>query len=185
MRHPFLCFRLSILAVALIAGCGDDSPGENPPDASPPDASGPDHQALLAESLLTWQNMKAADDGTYQYTRTTSSFSGYRTSTALVVENDVVVRRTYEAFDADNVLVESFDEQGAEVGSNENGAPVLTIDELYESCRDDVLTRDTEQNQIVLTFHDSGIVRTCVYVPLDCADDCAMGVNIDTFDLSL
>lgn len=185
MRHPFLSSCLSILVVALIAGCGDDSPGENPPDASPPDASGPDHEALVAESLLTWQNMKAADDGTYQYTQSNSSFTGFRDTTTLVVEDDVVVRRTYEVYDENDTLFESYDEQGAEVGSNRAGAPARTIDELYEICRDDVLTRDPVQNHIIVTFHDDGILETCVYVPRDCADDCDEGVGIDTLDLSL
>jgi major membrane immunogen (membrane-anchored lipoprotein) len=185
MRHPLLSSCLSILAAALIAGCGSDSPGESSPDASPPDASGPDHGALLAESLLAWQDMKAADDGTYQYTRTSSSFTGYRDTTTVVVENDVVVRRTYEVYDENGALFDSFDEQGAEVGSNESGAPARTIDELYEICRDDVLTQDPAQNHIILTFHDDGILETCVYVPRDCADDCDEGVGIDTLDLSL
>ena len=184
MRHSFLSVSLSIsLAAALLAGCG--SPDANPPDASPPDASPAAREDLLAESLLVWQDLKAADDGTYQYTRSDSSFSGYRSTTTFVVEADVVVRRAFEGYDENGVLVDSFEEQGAEVGSNEGAAPAHTIDELYEICRDEVLTQDPDDNDFYLTFRDDGILELCVYVPTDCADDCDEGVEIDSLDMSL
>ncbi|HWN71912.1 MAG TPA: hypothetical protein VNM90_29940 [Haliangium sp.] len=168
MRHSLLAISL---AAALIAGCGSDS---EPPEKD-----------SLAESLSVWQDMKTADDGTYQYTRTSSSFSGVRTTTTFVVENDVVVRRTHEVYDADGTVIDSFDEQGDEVGSNTGAHPVYNVDELYQICRDDVLSQDPEKNQIILTFHEDGILETCVYVPLDCADDCDEGVDIATLDMSL
>jgi hypothetical protein len=180
MRSVFLFLAL---AAALIAGCG--SPDASPPDANPPDASPPAREDLLAESLLVWQGLKAADDGTYQYTRSSSSFSGYRSTTTFVVEADVVVRRAFEGYDENGVLVDSFDEQGAEVGSNEGAEPVRTIDELYEICRDEVLTQDPDSNYFYLTFRDDGVLELCVYVPRDCADDCGDGVEISSLDMSL
>ena len=173
------------LAAALIAGCG--SPDATPPDATPPDASSPAREDLLAESLLVWQDLKAADDGTYQYTRSSSSFTGYRSTTTFVVEDDVVVRRSFEGYDENDVLVDSFDEQGAEVGSDQEvGAkPVHNIDELYEICRDEVLTQDLETNYLYLTFRDDGVLELCTYVPRDCADDCGEGVEVDSLDMSL
>jgi hypothetical protein len=176
------------LATALIAGCGspDASPPDaSPPDASPPDASPPTREELLAESLLAWQDLKAADDGTYQYTRSSSSFTGARSTTTFVVEADVVVRRSFEGYDEDGVLVESFDEEGADVGSNEGAKPAHTIDELYEICRTEVLTQDPASNRFYLTFRDDGVFELCTYVPDDCADDCSEGVEIDSLDMSL
>lgn len=184
MRDSFLSFSLSIsLAAALLASCG--SPDATTPDASPPDASPPPREDLLAESLLVWQDLKAADDGTYQYTRSDSSFSGYRSTTTFVVEDDVVVRRTFEGYDENGVLVDSFDEQGAEVGTSEGAEPARTIDELYEICRDEVLTQDPDSNYFYLTFRDDGVLELCAYVPDDCADDCDEGVEISSLDMSL
>ncbi len=184
MRYSLLSFSLPIsLAAALIAGCG--SPDATPPDATPPDATPPAREDLLAESLLVWQDLKAADDGTYQYTRSDSSFSGYRSTTTFVVEANVVVRRTFEGYDENGVLVDSFDEQGAEVGSNEGAKPVHNIDELYEICRDEVLTQDPDSNYFYLTFRDDGVLELCSHVPIDCADDCSEGVEISSLDMSL
>jgi hypothetical protein len=174
---------LFVAAVSLMAGCGgSDSPSN--PDATPAPDAGPDRQALVAASLAVWQQAKAADDGTYGYTSTSVSFTGFRSITTFVVSNDVVVRRTYEAYDENNQLIESFDEQGAEVGSNAGGKPVYTIDEIYEVCRDEVLTQNPEENEFFLSFHPDGILENCLYRPLDCADDCNEGVEIATLDLN-
>lgn len=180
---------LIAVAACLTVGCGSGS-SRNPdaapgpvPDAGPaPDAGGVER---LAESLAVWLAMKAADDGTYGYTRTSLSFTGFHSTTRFVVADDVVVRRTYEGYDENDQLVESFDEQGDEVGSNQGAAPVYTIDELYEVCRDGVLTQAPEANQILLELRADGILDHCLYVPNDCADDCAMGVDIESIDLSL
>ena len=168
MRHSILAISL---AAALIAGCGSDS--ESPEKES------------LAESLSVWQDMKAADDGTYAYTRTFQSWTGYHSITRFVVENDVVVRRTFQGYDESDQLIDSFDEEGAEVGSTEGITPVYTIDELYEVCRDEVLTKDPEANQIILELRDDGILEYCQYIPDGCQDDCSMGVDIASIDFSL
>jgi predicted small lipoprotein YifL len=183
MRHAFLSFSLSLLAGALIAGCGSASPEETPPDAAPPDAA-PTDEARLAESLRAWQDLEAADDGRYRYARYTSSFTGSRATTTFEVVDDVVTRRTYEALEPDGTLGESFDERGAEVGTNAGAAPPHTIDELYEICKNDVLTQDRAQNNILLTFHENGVLEYCEYSLIDCADDCGEGVDITSIDLS-
>lgn len=183
MRNSFVFIGLT---AALLAGCGTGSP-ETPPDATPPDAGPPTNEERLAESLSAWMELKAADDGTYQYSRSNSSFSGYRNRTTFLVENDVVVRRSFEETDPDGAVSDSFVEEGAEVGSNEGtGAdPALTIEELYEICRDEVLTQDPERNIIELRLRDDGILEYCFYVPRDCADDCAEGVEIENLDMNL
>jgi hypothetical protein len=195
MRSSLLVFVIAFLltgmTAGLTAGCGDSGSKPDPdaapdpvPDATPAPDAGPDLLALLADSLVVWQEAKAADDGTYGYTWTTSSFTGYRTITTFVVSNDVVVRRTYEAYDENNQLVESFDEQADQVGSNPGGRPVYTIDQIYEVCRDEVLTQDPEQNALTLRTRPDGILEACLYRSLDCADDCQMGVQIDSLDLN-
>jgi hypothetical protein len=184
MRSSLLVFVIASLSIGMTAGCGDSDPDAAPPDATPAPDAGPDRQALVAESLTVWQEVKAADDGTYGYTWTTSSFTGYRTITTFVVSNDVVVRRTYEAYDENNQLVDSFDEQGDQVGSNPGGRPVYTIDQIYEVCRDEVLTQDPEAHAFFLSFHPDGILEACLYRSLTCQDDCQMGVQIDSLDLN-
>lgn len=185
MRSALLLF---VAAVSLMAGCGgSDSPSD--PDAAPPDATpapdaGPDRQALLAASLAVWEQTKAADDGTYGYTSIALSFTGYRGITTFVVASDVVVRRTYEGYDENDQLVDSFEEQVDQVGSNPGGAPVYTIDQMYEVCRDEVLMKDSTANNIFLAFRDDGILERCHYVPSGCQDDCNMGVWIDSLDLN-
>ena len=168
---------LIAVVFALMAGCGSGS--ESSPDA------GPGEVDTLAESLAVWQEMKAADDGAYAYTRTFRSWTGYHSVTRFVVEDDMVVRRTFQGYDESDQLLDSFDEQGEEVGSTEGITPVYTIDELYEVCRDEVLTKDPEANQIYLAFRDDGLLERCHYIPSGCQDDCSMGVDIASIDFSL
>lgn len=67
-----------------------------------------------------------------------------------------------------------------ELGRHAEGAPVQTIDELYAACATNVLTQNPARNAITLEFRSDGILHRCLYVPKTCADDCEMGVRIDS-----
>lgn len=135
----------------------------------------------LAESLADWQVLKGHNGGHYQYDVGFASWVGFSDTTTLEVRDDEVVLRRYEARDAEGEVTESWTEQGEALGSHEHGAPLQTIEELYAVCRNEVLTRDREENTIYLEFGDDGVLDYCQYVPVDCADDCARGVSIDAF----
>jgi hypothetical protein len=154
------------LTVLAIAGCGLE-------------------QDYLADSRAKWRKLADGSGDTYSYSVSTSSWSGYRTLTALQFESGA---GTYRRFESNGVsfqqgstapLVVEWEERGADVGSHPTGAAVATVDQLYDRCALDVLSRDRNQNTITLDFDDRGILRACTYRPLNCADDCTMGVGIE------
>jgi hypothetical protein len=59
-----------------------------------------------------------------------------------------------------------------------HGFDPLPIDALYEQCRTEVLTQDPAANFIDFALDERGLLKTCTYVPMGCADDCTQGVTI-------
>lgn len=62
-------------------------------------------------------------------------------------------------------------EHGREIGRHETGAPALTMDRLYDLCRDRVLSVQSEHSPR-LSFHRDGLLQHCGFLSEDC-DDCA------------
>ena len=120
-------------------------------------------------------------DDTYSYEVSTSSFTGYQTLTTLQFETGVA---TYRRFDSASPLatgqlgpfVVQWEERGTEVGSHPGAPPPDTIDTLYDRCAHEVLAQDPNRNTIALFIDEAGILRSCVYVPDNCQDDCTIGV---------
>ena len=132
----------------------------------------------LDASRERWEALRDGASGSYAYSVPTSSFSGFRSQTGFRVENNRVVERSFRLTDPDWQVVETWTETGAQLGSHERGAPIRLIDDLYDVCADEVLTVDTDENNITLTFDERGILATCTYFPHNCQDDCAVGVTL-------
>ena len=74
-------------------------------------------------------------------------------------------------------------EDTVSLGSHPEGTAVLTIDQIYKRCGSDVLSKDSEENWITLTFREEdGVLENCSYFPKTCADDCAVGFSIDSLE---
>lgn len=174
MRFPGVVTGLALVVLStLVAGC--NKPGATPNELIPE----PPEAARLRESLGEWQVLKAAHGGHYEYEVHFSSWVGFSDVTTLEVEGDDVVRRRYEARDAEGQVTERCTEEGAELGTHEHGAPLRTIEDLYAECRRKVLTQDRRENDIYLEFRYDEVLRYCFYVPKNCADDCSRGVSIN------
>lgn len=146
---------------------------ELPDEAPPPEAE------RLAESLADWQVLKGQNGGDYQYDVLFGSVFGFTSTTTFEGRGDEVVLRRYEARDAEGEVTESWTEEGEALGSHKGYEPLRTIEELYATCRNEVLTQDRDENDILLEFGDDGVLEICEYFPKNCADDCFMGVSID------
>ncbi len=174
---------LAGLTSLLLAGCQqapapDDGKVTTPPETTP-------QQKQLAESLETWNALKAENGDHYRYETLFASWTGFRSTTTLTVQDNVVVTRAYESSyinDEGEEITESWTEEGAAVGSHEAGAKPRTIDELYTECRENVLTQDATENEFYLSFHDDGVLEACYYRSKNCADDCLRGVSAEEFE---
>jgi hypothetical protein len=141
---------------------------------------GPSNQERLAElaaSRTAWESARAAHGNSYTYSQVMSSFLGFDAETTFVVAGGVVVERHFKSqFGAD---VTTWSEVGAEVGSHsDEGHPVALVDDLYDECRDEVLTRDEEENFMNLSFDDANLLQTCTSFHRQCNDDCDRGPKL-------
>ncbi len=160
-------FWLAVVFVLVLAGCAQTPPV---PPADP-----------LAYSLEAWTQLKGENGNHYKYQRSFVSYFGFGSITSFEVKDDVVISRVYEAFDENFNTTETWTEQGAEVGvhGDESGAePPRTVEQLYEECRSDVLSKSRVENYVFLSFFDD-VLLECVYIPKSCADDCAVGVSVE------
>jgi hypothetical protein len=139
-------------------------------------------QARLSESRNAWVALKSENGSSYRYTVKNSSFTGYRSETTVEVLGDRVSRRTFTSGTDTGTPDTSWLEEGAALGSHPEGAPPLTIEEVYDRCASEVLTQDSGQNVITLTFQSDGLLQDCSYFPRNCADDCAVGVRVTSLE---
>ena len=98
-----------------------------------------------------------------------------------------MIARTYKGFSTDvqtgqRTITDSYTEVEGTLGSNENGASPMTIDELYNSCASDYLIVDKENNTLYFETETNGLMTLCGFVPNGCADDCFQGISINSFD---
>lgn len=125
-------------------------------------------QSEFDRSSTTWRALKAEHGDHYRYAVDASSVFGPLTVTTLTVKDEAVVVRTYEVSEVTGAgvnVVESWTEEGAAVGSHEEGAEPLTLDERYHSCQDGVLNQSRAANDIYLTFQDNGVLASCFSLP--------------------
>lgn len=156
-------------------------------------------QAAYQHSLDTWQAYKQkhpADVG-YTFTLTTSSFTGFGTETKLTIKNNVVSSRDFHLIMPPNgeasginldALPKDYHEDQATLNTHPDGAKPTNLDDIYKQCKE-ALSVNPDDNWIYFeTFADTGaqndlnerrgLIKTCGFVPHNCADDCFRGVRV-------
>ena len=135
----------------------------------------------LATSRSSWENTKDNNSNKYQHITTFTSWTGYKNEIIINVQNNIIVSRRFLALNQKNeILSDWVEDTSAKLGTNKEGSPLKTVDDLYEECREILLTKKQQENHIYFTFHTNGVVKHCMYSPENCADDCNRGVRIDT-----
>lgn len=147
------------------------------------DAGNTIEREQLARSRTSWNAVKGGPQHHYRYSNADGSFSGARWETRIEVIDDRVTARAFMSTDPSGTVAQAWTEEGAAIGSHTGAAPALTIDQVYDRCAAEVLTKDPATNRIVLEFRDDGVLGVCLYVPKNCADDCAVGYRISTLEI--
>jgi len=163
-------------------GCGGVVPFEREADCISMCVKKMDNHYLekLQESLLQWRDHKQQKGSAYQYSSEFSSWVGFGNETTIFVRDDAVVRREYRAWDADRrETMHWIEDVPDKLGIHKEGAPLQTVEKLYEDCRDILATKNNEENDIHLGFDANGILGYCLFAPKNCADDCSSGVRIN------
>jgi hypothetical protein len=163
---------LTLSLVVLLAACSKDT-------VSP---SGVSYQ----QSLSNWYAYKYQLKNNYTYTVATYSWIGTRTETKLTVQSGKVTARDYKATRqiAQNSPVDSVYKAWTETAANLNthgqyeGAEILTMDEVYTKAKNVWLKADVSANRVIFDTDSKGILSSCGYTPINCADDCFNGITI-------
>ncbi|MFT2007306.1 hypothetical protein ACMA1I_01400 [Pontibacter sp. 13R65] len=143
------------------------------------------YEVRYKQSLSKWQEVKMQQGNSYTYNVNFVSWSGFGNTTKITVENDLVTGRAYQAFrinetNGEREVIGSYTENQSTLGSHDTGAPLLTIDDLYQSCARDYLVVDKKKNMIYFEMDAAGLLQVCGFVPEDCMDDCYAGIRIDS-----
>ncbi|HXU80771.1 MAG TPA: hypothetical protein VN914_05200 [Polyangia bacterium] len=174
-------FASAFALLALGGGCADPAPPTNL-DAGAPAVTASDLGARLEQSRQIWKGMATS---AYQYSAIDAFFSGSRWTTVIEVAGGRVVRRSFQSVNTEqNVTEEAWSEDLRTLGSHRSGAPVLTIDELYDRCAREFLTADPAVHEIGVYLHGNGLLQECGVWPRGCQDDCWKGVGMETLTLA-
>ncbi len=134
----------------------------------------------LKASEEKWKATKEACGGHYSYVVSSSSFSGARWSTTIVVKENKVVERSYlvqgppvpVAPGEDPAPVKpAWVETGKEIGSHKEGAAARTVDELYAVAAKIVATPIPPDHRLGLGFDKQGLLSFCFTQDTRIADD--------------
>lgn len=141
------------------------------------------------DSKVLWEELKATNGNSYNYTIRFLSFAGFGSNTTITVTDGLVTERHYEAFEQREEngglveeITETYTETGDEIGSHKDGAEPLTVDELYELCISKYLVVNQAQNTLYFNTSEEGVISTCGYVPDGCMDDCFIGFQMSHFE---
>lgn len=136
----------------------------------------------FADSKATWQALQVEQGGSYAYRLDISSWTGWGIQTWLVVEDGQVVRRELRMLepgeDGAIIVSEVVVEEGEALGNHQGGMPVMTLDAVYDACRNDILSRDARRYDTGFTTREDGVIESCYAVPHGCLDDCGDGYNV-------
>lgn len=137
----------------------------------------------LATSRSAWEQARDEAADSYSYVRVASYWTGERMETTVIVEGGNIVERDYVAYDGTEEITDSWQEYGVDVGSHEAGFEALTIDQLYDLCRDDVMPSATDTNVLTFTTFEDGLLQNCFTVDQSLEDSGADGVALESIGL--
>lgn len=134
------------------------------------------------KSFKTWLDFKASASNNYKYQLVTNSWSGSSTQTTITVKDGKVVQREYiskTVKQPGNVITihEDWVENGQELNSHKNYGAILTLDEIYEKAKTELLIKRADA-EVSFESKNNGMISSCGYVPKNCADDCFSGFSI-------
>ncbi len=142
--------------------------------------------AKFKASVDKWDDLKQKCGGNYRYFVRTSSFSGVRTETEVVVRANKIAGRRYKVTGGPRVLVAppldgrpvkpaapeyKWTERGDAVGTHGEGAPAKTLDELYAEAQKALAHELQPSEKRYVRFDKQGLLKSCFYVDTRIADD--------------
>ena len=162
MMNPF--FKYSTVAALCVATTSLPAHARKPEIAP---------QQSLENSLKSFNALLKKSKGNYSYEVTTSSMTGARTKTTIVVADYKISERRYETFapqpDAEPKLV--YLEKGDKIGTNKQGAPAKTITALHAQAKEVLAKPKAPHEKLYLYFNSDGVLKSCFTIDTRIACD--------------
>lgn len=140
------------------------------------------YETEFETSLKKWNEYKASVNNNYSYIAFTASSTGFVSTyvqTTITVKNGIVVGRMYEVgFSSTGPLQKAWTEDAGTLNTHQNGAPAITLDDIYTKAKDDWLKVDNRIKLITLETDSNGLISACGYSEKGCMDYCFTGVHI-------
>jgi len=150
---------------------------------APLTAQADDSAAQLATSLKTWQEAKAKCGGNYSYKVRFTSWVGFGNETEIIIRNNKPAERKYRSWSGRAVAPvapgqppakpkgEEWHEKGKDLGSHKKGAPLKTLDQLYDEAKVVVIKKRAAHERFYLRLDKQGLLQSCFIVDTRIADD--------------
>lgn len=143
-----------------------------------------ENQSEFDISKEAWSDFKASEGNSYKYTATFSSWAGFGWETTITVDQGSVSQRDFQMtfFDGEvpDHLTEDelqWTETGADIGTRNDGAEAITLDEVYDKA-ESVWLIDRSNATTYFESENQGMISLCGYVEDGCQDDCFVGIRI-------
>lgn len=140
------------------------------------------------KSHLKWLSEKQKHNNSYTYVISFTSWAGFGENTSITIKEGEIISRTYELWryeqggSSKKIIESSWREVKNEINSHLEGAQAQTLDQIYTTCSQDWLKKNTKTNIIYFEGKNNGLISLCGYVPKNCADDCLTGVTISSIE---
>jgi len=145
------------------------------------------HQDDFQKSSEALQNFKKATNDSYKYIVTSQSWIGIAWETTITVSNGKIVERHFKYTKTEggsNIPQEELEwtENESEIGNHKNnGAPALTLDEIYVKAQQEWLLK-RDNTETYFEAKNNGLLSTCGYIEKGCQDDCFVGIHIKSIE---
>ena len=149
------------------------------------DSNDLEHQDEFETSNKVWLSFKQSNNNSYRYTAVNSSWIGISQETTITVENGIITQRDFKYTNIEG-LPDDFPENelewtetGNQIGTHKNGAELLTLSEIYDKAQK-IWLIERKNTTTYFKTENNGMISTCGYVENNCADDCFIGIHIDS-----
>lgn len=141
-------------------------------------------------SKNSWLNFKKTTDNSYKYKVTNSTWIGISWETLITITNGKVTQRAFKYVESDELDKYNLPEDKLEWVENENNigshdqtsaAKAITLDDVYNKAQQEWLV-PRKDTKTYFETENNGLISLCGYVNNSCADDCFIGIRIQSIE---
>lgn len=142
------------------------------------------YESDFQKSYKAWLSFKESSGNSYSYKVPGGSIlSTSSWPTIITVSDGKVTKRHYKFTPGEGLATNipedelEWTENENEINSHVNGAPALTLDEIYEKARNNWLKKRSNAKSY-FEAKNNGLISSCGYIEDGCQDDCFIGITI-------